>query len=255
ARVLRATVSREGGRWFVSFTCEVEREPGTPRRPGAGVGVDVGVRHLAVLSTGETVPHPRPLRKALRKLARLNRELARRRRGSRGWEETRRRLARLHARIAHIRRDALHKLTARLAHTYGTVVVERLHVAGMLRHRRLARAVADAGMAEIRRQLAYKTAWSGSRLVEADPFFPSSKRCSGCGAVKDTLPLWERTFRCGACGLVRDRDENAAQNLAALAAAVAGSGPETENARGRGVRPADRRAAPDEAGSRRRGSA
>jgi putative transposase len=250
ARILRATVSREGGRWYVSFTCEVEREPGTPRHPEAVVGVDVGVRHLAVLSTGETVPNPRPLHTALRKLARLNRELARREPGSQGRLETRRNLARLHARVAHIRQDAMHQLTTRMARTYGTVVVETLHVAGMVRNRRLARAVADAGMAELRRQLAYKTVWHGSHLVEGDPFYPSSKRCSRCGTVKDALPLWERTFRCEACGSVLDRDENAARNLAALAAAVAGSGPETQNARGWDGRPAAWRAIPEEAGSR-----
>ena len=251
ARVLRATVSREGGRWYVSFTCEVDREPGTPRRPEAVVGVDAGVRQLAVLSTGEVVPNPRPLRKALRKLARLNRELARRWPGSRHREETRRRLARLHARVVHIRQDAMHRLTTRLARTYGTVVVERLQMAGLLRNRRLSRALADAALAELRRQLAYKTAWYGSRLIEADPFYPSSKRCSRCGVVKAALPLWERTFRCDACGCVLDRDVNAARNLAALAAAVAGSGPETENARGGNVSPVARQADPDETGSRR----
>lgn len=254
ARILRATVSREGGRWFVGFTCEVEREPKAPRLPGAAVGLDVGLRHLAVLSTGEQVPNPRPLKKALRKLARLNRELARRKPESKNREETRWRLARAHARVANIRRDALHKLTTRLACRYGTVVVEELNLAGMLRNRRLARAVADASLAEIRRQLAYKTVWYGSHLLKAERFYPSSKRCSRCGAVKEKLPLWVRTFRCDACGLVLDRDHNAALNLAALVAAVAGSGPETLNARGRGVRPAARRAVPEEAGSRRRES-
>ncbi len=252
ARILRTTVAREGGRWFVSFTCEVEREPTTPRFPDAAVGVDAGLRHLAVLSTGEKVPNPRPLKQALRKLARLNRELARRQPGSRNREETRRRLARVHAHVAHIRRDAMHKLTTRLARTYGAVVVETLGVAGMMRNRRLSRALADAGMAELRRQLAYKAAWYGSRLVEADRFLPSSKTCSRCGAVKESLPLWERVFRCDACGLVMDRDENAACNLVALVATVAGSGPETLNARGRDVSPAIRQAVPEEAGSRQR---
>ncbi|MBX5465285.1 MAG: transposase [Clostridia bacterium] len=255
ARILRATVSREGGRWFVSFTCEVERSPGRPKWPAAVVGVDAGIRHLAVLSTGEKVPNPRPLEKALRKLARLNRELARRRPGSKSREETRSKLASLHARVSRIRRDAMHKLTARLARTYGTVVVETLNVAGMLRNRHLARSVADAAMAELRRQLAYKSVWYGSLLETANTFYPSSKTCSRCGEVKGDLPLGERTFRCDACGLVLDRDENAARNLAALVAAVAGSGPETRNARGRGVRPALAQAVPDEAGSRRRESA
>lgn len=237
ARILSATVSREGGRWFVSFSCEVERVVGRPRHPASVLGVDAGVRSLAVLSTSERVPNPRPLKQALRKIARLNRELARRKGRSSGWHDTRSRLARAHARVARVRRDARHKLTRRLVTIYGTVVVERLNVAGMVRNRRLSRAVADAGMAELRRQLAYKAAWYGSRLVEADAFYPSSKTCSRCGAVKASLPLWQRTFRCESCGLALDRDENAAMNLAAVAAAVAGSGPETRNARGEAVRP------------------
>jgi putative transposase len=238
ARILRATVSREGWRWFVSFTCEVEREPKASRFPDAVVGVDAGLRHLAVLSTGERVVNPRPLKAALRRIARLNREVARRKPGSRNREESRRKLVRGHARLANIRRDAWHKLTTRLARTYGTIVVERLCVAGLMRSRRLTRALADATPAELRRQLVYKCVWYGSRLVEADRFWPSSKTCSRCGAVKEKLPLWERVFRCNACGFVLDRDENAARSLAALVAAVAGSGPETLNARGRDVRPA-----------------
>jgi len=251
ARILSATVSREGGRWFVSFTCEVERQPGRPRFPDKVVGVDAGVRHLAVLSTAEVWPNPRAQEKALKKIARWNRALARRERGSRGWQEALRQLQLAYARAAHIRRDAIHKLTHYLATTFGVVVVETLNVAGMLKNRRLARVLADAALAEISRQLQYKCAWYGSRLVEAPAFYPSSKRCSRCGAVKGHVPLGERTFRCEACGLVMDRDENAARNLAALAAAVAGSGPETLNARGRDVRPAPWQAVPEEAGSRR----
>jgi putative transposase len=126
-----------------------------------------------------------------------------------------------------MRRDGLHKLTTRLARAYGTIVVEDLHVAGMLRNRRLARHIADAGFAEIRRQLAYKTGWSGGRLLIADRWYPSSKTCSGCGAVKTKLALSEREYTCEACGLVIDRDHNASRNLAALAAEfdTAGSGP------------------------------
>ncbi|QBS37307.1 transposase [Thermaerobacter sp. FW80] len=252
ARILSATVAREGGRWFVSFTCEVERQTGQPRFPWRVVGVDAGVKHLAVLSTGEKWPNPRSLEKVLRKIARSSRALARRQKGSRGWQKARRRLARLHARARNLRQDALHKLTHHLASTYGVVVVEQLHVAGMLKNRRLARVLADAALAEIRRQLSYKCPWHGAVLVEAPPFYPSSKRCSRCGAVKPSLPLSQRVFRCEECGLVLDRDENAARNLAALVAAVAGSGPETRNARGRDGRPTARQAIPEEAGSRHR---
>ena len=255
ARILSAAISRQGGRWFVSFGCQVQRVVGGPRQPGARIGVDVGVRQLAVLSDGQRIPNPAPLQHAQRRLRRLNRQLARRRGpvapdGSRqepsaGWQQTSQQLAQAHARIADQRRDALHRLTSELAGTYGIVVVEHLNLAGMLRNRRLARRIADAGWGELRRQLGYKTAWAGGTLIAADRFYPSSKICSGCGHVKAKLSLSERTYRCERCGLVLDRDHNAARNLAALVQVhtdagiemVAGSGPETRNARGVDVRP------------------
>ena len=236
-----------------------------PRRAEASIGVDVGIRHLAVLSNGRHVPNPTPLQHAQRRLRRLNRRLARRhgsrvadgsrREPSKRWQQTRQRLGQAHTRVADLRRDGLHRLTSELAGTYGTVVVEHLNVAGMLRNRRLTRRIADAGFAELRRQLAYKTAWAGGMLVQADVFYPSSKTCSGCGHVKAKLPLSERTYRCEHCGLVLDRDHNAARNLVTLvhmgAKAVAGSGPETQNARGADVRPslAGQTAANREAGT------
>jgi putative transposase len=237
ARILAATITRQGDRWFVSFTVGVERAIPTGNRRTSVVGVDVGIRHLAMLSTGQIIANPHALQRSLRKLRRLNRELARRTPRSRRRNQTRRRLARVHARAANLRRDALHKLTTTLATRHGTVVVEQLNVAGMVRNRYLARAISDTGMAELRRQLAYKTSWYGSRLVVADPFFPSSKTCSGCGWVKAKLTLAERTFTCEACGLVMDRDLNAARNLAKLAQHVAQSGWETPNARGADRKP------------------
>jgi putative transposase len=127
----------------------------------------------------------------------------------------------------------MHKLTTSLATEHGiVVVVEQLNIAGMVRNRRLARVLSDTGMAELRRQLTYKTTWYGSRLVVADRFYPSSKTCSACGWVKAKLTLAERTFTCEDCGLCTDRDMNAARNLAKLAQHVAQSGWETQNARG-----------------------
>ncbi|ROO82782.1 transposase [Actinocorallia herbida] len=235
ARIMSATVRRDGGRWHVSFTVEVERAERAPARPDSVVGVDVGIKHLAVLSTGELVDNPRHLVAARRRMRTLGRALSRKtgpdrrtgRRGSKRWERACARLGRAHARVANLRRDGLHKLTTRLAREYGTVVIEDLNVSGMLQNRRLARHIADAGFAEIRRRLAYKTTWNGGLLLVADRWYPSSKTCSGCGAVKTKLALSEREFTCPACGLVIDRDRNAALNLAALAAEfdTAGSGP------------------------------
>ena len=233
ARVLAATISRTADRWFVSFTVEVERQIPATNGKTTTIGVDVGIRHLAVLSTGEPpIPNPRALEQSIRKLRRLNRQLARRRPTSRRRRLARRRLAHAQARAANLRRDALHKLTTTLANEHATVVVEHLNVAGMVRNRRVARALADTGLAEVRRMLAYKTTWYGSRLVVADRFYPSSKTCSTCGWVKAKLTLAEHTFTCEVCGLRVDRDLNAACNLAKLAQHVARSGWETPNARG-----------------------
>ena len=247
ARIMSATVRRDGGRWQVSFTVEVERAQRTPVRPGSVVGVDVGIKHLAILSTGELVDNPRHLANAQRRLRSLGRALSHKqgpdrrtgRRPSKRWERAAARLGRTHARVAHLRRDGLHKLTTRLAREHGTVVVEDLNVTGMLANRKLARHIADAGFAQIRRQLAYKTSWNGGRLVVADRWYPSSKTCSGCGAVKTKLALHEREYECQACGLILDRDLNAARNLAALAVELntAGSGPVAGRGADRKTRP------------------
>jgi len=256
ARILSATVSREGGRWCCSFCCEVGRANERASRPGSVVGVDAGVGHLAVLSTGEPVENPRPLARAQRKLRRLQRKTDRQRRAnnpdcydqqgraikgrrpirrSNRQRRSDRRVTRLHARAGSIRTDALEQLTSKLASEHGTVVVERLNARGLCRagSRGLRRAIHDASIAEIRRQLQYKTAWRAGTLIQAPTLFPSSKTCSACGTATAKLPLGARTFVCEHCGLVLNRDLNAARNLAALAGTVAGSGPETINARSR----------------------
>ncbi|MGW0630812.1 IS607 family element RNA-guided endonuclease TnpB [Streptomyces sp. NPDC002758] len=237
ARILSATVRHERGRWFVSFQAEVQRDLAKAARPDVAVGIDLGVKTLAVMadSTGEIreEANPRHLDAALGQLRRASRTVSRRRgpdrrmgqKPSKRWEKANAARNRIHHRVANLRTDALHKLTTAVTAEYGTVVVEDLNVAGMLKNRRLARRIADAGFGEIRRQPTYKTKRNGCRIVAADRFFPSSKTCSGCGAVKAKLPLHVRTYACDVCGLVIDRDANAAHNLAALAAAaVTGTG-------------------------------
>jgi putative transposase len=239
ARVMTATISGTADRWFVSFTCEVQRQvPASNGKPGV-IGVDVGVRHLAVLSTGEAIPNPHALQQSSRRLRRLGRQLTRRKIGSKRRMKARRRLAGVHAHAANLRRDALHKLTTALASGHATVVVEHLNVAGMMHNRHLARVISDIGLAELRRQLAYKSRWYGCELVTADRFFPSSKMCSACGWVKAKLTLARRSYACEECGLVLDRDLNAARNLARLVQDVAQSGWETRNARRADARPGD----------------
>jgi putative transposase len=238
ARILSATVSRTAQRWFVSFTCEVDRAvPRRHVRPGSAIGVDVGIKSLltGVDSDGGglTIDGPKPLRISLRKLRRASRAHSRKAKGSANRRKAAARLARIHARVANVRTDALHKATSHLAARYETVVLEDLNVAGMTRNRSLARAIADQGFGAAARMLSYKTGWNGGQVIQAGRFFPSSKTCSGCGAVKAKLLLSERTYVCTACGLVLDRDVNAAVNLLSLAV----SGTERINACGPQVRP------------------
>jgi IS605 OrfB family transposase len=265
ARVLSVTVRYERGRWHASFAVEAEITRPAPRLPDAVVGVDLGIKTLAVLSTGEEIPNPRHMSGALRKLRRLSRAVSRKqgpdrrtgRRPSNRWRRASAALGKAQGRVADQRKDGLHKLTTRLTAEFGTVVVEDLHVAGMLKNHRLARHIADASFGEFRRQVEYKAAWRGGRVIVADRWFASSKTCSGCGAVKAKLLLSERSYVCTSCGIVADRDVNAAINLAAYGRReLAGSGPDS-NGRGadRKTGPARQVAVKRQPGTRKRGQA
>lgn len=214
------------------------------------IGIDFGVTTLLAGVDGAdqvvSVAAPKPLRADLRRLRRASRAHSRAVKGSSNRRKAAARLARIHVRVANVRADALHKATSSLARQYETVVVEDLNVAGMVRNRRLARAVADAGFGMARRMLTYKTTWNGGQLICADRWYPSSKACSACGTVKAKLSLSERTFSCDTCGHCEDRDVNAARNLLALAA----SGAESINACRAQARPgpAGHRAQPQESG-------
>jgi putative transposase len=231
ARIRSATLSWQRGRWHVSFSVELpdvelpDREP-EPRTSSRVVGVDLGICTLATLSTGRRVPNGRRLDAQLRWLRRAQRRVSRRRgpdrhtgtEPSNRWRKARAGADRIHTRVANLRREDTHQLTTCLVREHDVIVIEDLDVAGMLRNKHLARHVAGAAWAEIRRQLTYKAQRAGVRLVVADRWFASSKICLGCGAAKAELGLSERRYVCMACGIVLDRDHNAALNLAALAA-------------------------------------
>ena len=234
ARVLRMTVSKRAGRWYASLTVEREDKPVTKPPQGGAVGVDLGVKTLATLSDGTVIENPRYLRKSERRLKMAQKALSRKAMGSKRRAKAGAKVARLHARVAYQRGDAMHKATTWLASTYSDISVEDLNAAGMVKNHRLAKAVSDAAFGEFRRQLEYKTARTGATLHVIDRWFSSSKTCSKCGRVKAKLSLAERTYRCDGCGLVMDRDLNAAVNIL-----VAGSAPETLNARGGDISRAD----------------
>ena len=230
AKVLRMTVSQRAGRWYASLTVERDDKPVTKPPRGGAVGVDLGIKTLATLSDGTVIENPRCLAASERRLKQAQKALSRKVKGSRRRAKARAKVARLHARVANQRLDAMHKATTWLAGTYSEISIEDLNVAGMARNHHLAKAVSDASFGEFRRQLEYKTARTGATLHVVDRWYPSSKTCSKCGAVKAKLSLSERVFHCDGCGLVMDRDLNAAINIR-----VAGSAPETVNAH-RGTR-------------------
>lgn len=209
---LSATVSRVADRWFVSVPVEIEVDP-PDRENQAAVGVDFGLSTFAALSTGEKIEAPKPLRRALGKLRRLSRALARKKKGSSNRRKAAAKLAKLHAHISNIRADFLHKFTTGLVRRFTAIGVEDLHVRGMLRNHCLARAIIDVGWVEARRQLEYKAPLVDSKVMVADRWFPSSKTCSDCGSVVESLPLSVREWCCPSCGVVHDRDVNAAKNL------------------------------------------
>ncbi len=233
-KVLSATVCEHAGHWYVSIQVEQEQAPATLANRGPVVGVDLGVKTLATLSDGTTIPNPRHLKRRLKTLKRLQRAVSRKRKGSQNRKKAARRLGLLHRKIASQRANTLHQLTASLAKTKSVIVIEDLNVAGMLKNHHLAQAIGDVGFHEFRRQLTYKTAWYGGRMVLADRWEPSSKTCSGCGWVDEDLTLADRMFRCRnpqvPCGLLINRDLNAALNLSTLA----GSSSESQNACGGG---------------------
>jgi putative transposase len=206
-----AVVSRIANRWFVSVAVRLEESPRTCESQ-ACVGVDLGVLSLATLSTGEKIEGPRPLRKLLKKLRRLSRGFSRSVKGSRNREKARRKLATLHYRIRCQRQDSLHKLTTDLTTRFRTVVIEDLHVKGMVCNPHLARAISDMGFGTFRRLLDYKATYAGCQVVVANRWFPSSKTCAQCGTIAEALPLSQRVFRCE-CGYEVDRDVHAAINL------------------------------------------
>lgn len=218
AKLNRVTLTEKAGEWFVS--AQVELPDPTPLElegsAGVDLGIDLGIKSLAVISDGTTFDNPKTLGKNERKLARLQRELSRRKKGSANRAKTKAKIAKLHQRIGDTRNHTLHDISAHVVYEMKPqrIVVENLNVKGMAANHSLAKAVHDASMSELRRQIEYKAAWVGAEVVVADRFYPSSKTCSGCGYVKETLGRNERTYVCERCGMVMDRDLNAAVNLA-----------------------------------------
>ena len=216
--IKRVTISRTANRWFVSIIVDTGT-PNTPRdtRGFPVVGIDVGINTLATLDNGKQYPNPRPLKRYERKLKREQRKLSKKVFLSNNWYKQKRKVEKLHYRIACIRKDAQHKATTEIVHTASGICVETLKIANMLKNKNLAKALSDSALGGFLEKPKSKAEVLGIPITEAPQFYASSKTCSHCGHKKEELSLSEREYHCSVCGYSIDRDVNAAINLKRLA--------------------------------------
>jgi putative transposase len=223
AKVTTCTVSKDAAdRYHVSILCD--DAVSAKAESTSAVGIDLGLTHFAILSTGEKVTAPNAFRKTEAKLARLQRRLAKKQKGSANRKKAKLKVARMHARTADSRRDFLHKLSTRLINENQVIAIESLAVSNMQKNRSLSKSISDASWSEFVRQLEYKAQWYGRTLIGIDRWYPSSKRCSDCGHTVAKMPLKVRSWTCPECGSIHDRDINAARNVLAAGLAVSAHG-------------------------------
>ena len=212
-KIMSATISTRGERWFVSLNVELLEEVQPLPKTKQSIGLDLGITHLATLSDGTKIQAPRPLKNYLKKLRRLNKSLSRKQKGSNNRAKAKAKLSRLYYRISNIRKDFLHKLTTNLVRKFDVICLEDLNVKGMMKNRRLSCAIQDLGFYELKRQLIYKANQFDKTIKSVERFFPSSKTCSCCGFKLEKLSLSVRKWTCEKCGAEHDRDINASINI------------------------------------------
>ena len=217
--ITKVVISKHNNKWFASITVRrldssnYKHQPALLDDTKEPIGIDVGINTLATCSNGDTYDNPRPLKRYERKLAREQRKLSRKVKGSQNWHKQKRRVTAVHARIAHIRSDAHHQATIRIVRKASAIGIETLNISGLLKNRKIAKALSDSALGGFLTKLKYKADRRGIPIDEADRFFASSKTCSSCGHKKADLTLSERTYHCSECGFEADRDLNAALNL------------------------------------------
>lgn len=217
--ITKVVISKHNNKWHASITVRridsdnYNHQPALFDNTKEPIGIDVGINTLATCSNGDTYDNPRPLQRYLRKFARANRRLSRRQKGSQNWHKAKKLLTGVHARIANIRSDAHHQATIRIVRKASAIGIETLNISGMLKNRKIAKALSDSALGGFLTKLKYKADRCGIPIDEADQFFASSKTCSNCGHKKADLTLSERTYHCSECGFEVDRDLNAALNL------------------------------------------
>lgn len=216
-KVNSVVIKRIATNWFAVVNVDVNEQVIADREDKRVIGIDFGIKELAVCSDGRVFVNPKALKKRLRSLKRQQRSLSRKVKGSENRKKQMKKLATLHYKVSCVRKNAIHQTTRKIIDSADIIVIEDLNVSGMVKNHNLAQAIHDVSFYEFRRQLEYKAKWEGKKVIVADRFYPSSKTCSCCGHRKETLNISERTYKCEECGFVMDRDLNAAKNLANLA--------------------------------------
>ena len=212
-KILSAKVFKKANKWFVSIAVELDKVILPKPKTGKSVGIDLGITDLATLSDGTKIQAPKPLKSKLKKLQRLSKQLSRKQQGSTNREKAKTKLSRLHLKISNIRKDFLHKLTTNLVKSYDIICLENLNIQGMVKNRKLSRAINDLGFYELKRQLVYKANQWGKQVKELNRFYPSSKTCSNCSYKLESLSLNIRYWTCPNCNTNHDRDINASINI------------------------------------------
>ncbi|MHC4181796.1 MAG: RNA-guided endonuclease InsQ/TnpB family protein [Planctomycetota bacterium] len=205
-------ISYSAGRWYASFNVKTEIANPIEKQERVAVGVDVGIKHLGVLSDGKIFDNPRSFYHLEKLLARAQRQMARKQKGSKRWDKAKLRTQRIHKRIADLRANATHHISSYIINNYDGIAIEKLNVSGMAQNRHLAKSILDANMSKLHQQLIYKADWSGGEIRQVNRFFPSSRLCSACGQINKELTLADRKWICQ-CGSYHNRDINAAINL------------------------------------------
>ena len=209
-KVTGFTISKENNKYYISFSFYTEIKP---KETNGAVGIDLGIKDFCICSDGTVYPNMRFYEKSLRKLRISQRSLSRKQKGSKNREKARLKVSKLHRKVKNQRNDYQHKVSRELVNKYRTICLETLKVKNMVKNRKLAKAISDVSWSSFIEKLSYKVAENQGCLIKIDSYYPSSKTCSNCGCVKETLSLSERTYNCNECGFSIDRDLNASINI------------------------------------------
>ena len=231
-----ATISKNPtGKYYISFLCVVEK-PTKHKKTGKSIGIDLGLKDFIITSEGQRYCNPKFLKKYEVKLARKQRILSRKEKGSKGRDKARLSVAKVHEKITNSRNDMQHKVSSKLVRDYDLIAIEDLNVKGMVKNHCLAKAISDVAWSSFVTKLKYKAEWNGKEVIVIDRFYPSSKTCSCCDHIKESLSLDERTWTCSKCNTIHDRDVNASKNILRRALAIQSAGT-VDNRNGAKVRP------------------